>query len=334
MIEILSAGPLCSVQDMGRRGYRKIGVSVSGAMDTLAMQTANVMVGNARTAAGIEVTMFPLRARFHTHTRIAITGGGSQASVGERSVPRWWCVDVDAGEVLTLKPSGIGARTCIAIAGGIEVPEALGSRSTDIKVGFGGYEGRCLAKGDTLTIGASAHERPGRARGFGVRPPDFDLAWHDDTATSPHGHDGAARVVTHVRVVRGPDYDAFREASLAGFWASPWKVTPDSNRIGYRLQGPQINLREPVELLSHGIVPGVIQVPPSGQPIVMMSDAQTSGGYPIVGTVIEADMWRLAQAPIGSAVRFHDIDVAQAVSASRTLENWIGTIARSRWSVL
>lgn len=331
MIEILSTGPLCSVQDMGRRGYRQIGVSVSGAMDTLAMQTANVMVGNDRTAAGIEVTVFPFKVRFQARTVIAITGAGGQASVGDRAVPRWWCIEVQAGDVLMIKPSGIGARACIAVAGGIDVPEVLGSRSTDIKVGFGGHEGRCLAKGDVLTIGKTAAMRATKARGFGVRQPDVDLAWHD---ASQSFEETPARVVTHVRVVRGPDYDAFRDDALARFWAGAWKVTPDSNRIGYRLQGPEIALRQPLDLLSHGIVPGIIQIPPSGQPIVMMSDAQTSGGYPIVGTVIDADMWRLAQAPIGSTVMFHEVEVDEAVVAAQAADAWVEHIARSRWSVL
>ncbi len=328
MIEILSTGPLCSVQDLGRRGYRQIGVSVSGAMDALALQSANMMVGNEAGAAGLEVTVFPFRARFHARTLVAVTGAGCQASVGERAVPPWWCVEVQAGDVLTLKPSGSGARAYVAIAGGIDVPEVLDSRSTDIKVGFGGFDGRCVRKGDTLSVGATTTSGAKPTRGFGVRPPDTELALTE--LQNPR----RGRAATQVRVLRGPDYDAFRDDALADFWGSAWKVTPDSNRIGYRLQGPEIRLRERLDLLSHGIVPGVIQIPPAGQPIVMMSDAQTSGGYPIVGTVIEADMWRLAQTPIGGEVVFHEIDVDQAVAAFDAVAAWVARIGRVRWTVL
>lgn len=324
MIEILATGPLCSVQDTGRKGFRSLGVSVAGAMDQLALRIGNILVGNEQGAAAIEITVFPFKARFAATARIAVTGADCRATVGGKALLPWWSIDVMEGEVLTLDPPRDGARAYLAVFGGIDVPVVLNSRSTDIKVGFGGFEGRCLRRGDV--VGVQASPALTASGGFGVFPPRDVL----DTAFAQRREPN----LTLVRALPGPEHDAFAESARRAFWDTAWTVTPDSNRIGYRLQGTELLLGKQLSLLSHGILPGVVQVPPSGQPIVMMSDAQTSGGYPKIATVAEADLWRLAQAPLGSRVQFVQTDVAGCVAASRKLARHVANLETGRWRAL
>lgn len=318
-MEILSTGPLCSVQDIGRKGYRSLGVSTAGAMDQVALRTGNILAGNDEAAAGIEVTVFPFKARFIGNARVAITGADCRPTIGEKAILPWWSLNVSDGDVLTLSPPSSGARAYIAISGGIDVPVVLNSRSTDIKAGFGGFEGRCLRRGDVLSVvGSCCH-----SGSFGVFPPEESLDHSFGVSREPG--------VTYVRAVPGPEYEEFPESTRRSMWNTAWTVTPESNRIGYRLEGPELRPYAPLSLLSHGIVPGVVQVPPSGKPIVMMSDAQTSGGYPKIATVIEADLWRLAQSPLGSRVRFVEIALEECIAASGELATHLSSISRSIW---
>lgn len=318
-MEILATGPLCSVQDMGRKGYRNLGVSTSGAMDQLALRTGNILVGNNQNAAGIEVTVFPFKVRFSASARIAVTGADCKSKLNDKALLPWWSFDVADGDVLSLSPPTSGARAYVTVSGGLDVPIVLNSRSTDIKVGFGGFEGRCLRRGDVLGFSSA----PSLSGSFGVFPPGDALG----RATLP----AAERGTTFVRAVVGPEYDRFPEATRSALWDRAWTVTPDSNRIGYRLDGHELHSSEQFSLLSHGIVPGVVQVPPNGKPIVMMSDAQTSGGYPKIATVIEADLWRLAQAPLGSKVRLIEVDIDACVDASIEVTSHLSALARSSW---
>jgi biotin-dependent carboxylase-like uncharacterized protein len=200
----------------------------------------------------------------------------------------------------------------LCVAGGVDVPEVLGSRSTQLRGAFGGHEGRALKKGDTLR--AAGAEQPCRT-GFGLVPPALTL---------PLQVDGVAAV----RVLPAAEYLGFEESSRAAFWAGEWKITAQSDRYGYRLAGEALQPVAPMEIRSHGIVPGVIQVPHSGQPIIQMRDAQPSGGYPKFGTVIEADLWRLGQAPIGSRIRFIEATWAEAVAALDEAEAWLDKVRR------
>ncbi|MFL9920843.1 biotin-dependent carboxyltransferase family protein [Paraburkholderia fungorum] len=333
MIEILSTGPLCSVQDAGRRGCRHLGVGLSGAMDQIAYRVGNVMVGNPQGLAGIEVTVFPFKARFSGSAMVAVTGADCNSTIGGKSLPPWWSFEVSEGDVLTLSPPKTGARAYIAVSGGIEVAPVLNSRSTDIKAGFGGFQGRCLKRGDILSVGATnADWTRVKCTGFGVFPPQVTLQVPNGRRIASNGVDHSN--VTRVRVVAGPEYGEFTDGAKKSFWSTLWSLTPESNRIGYRMEGPRIELRKPLQLLSHGILPGVIQVPPSGKPIVMMSDAQTSGGYPKIGTVIEADLWRLAQAPLGSRVKFEEVEVEDSIAAAKELASYVQAIENSHWRTL
>ena len=307
MIEILATPGLATVQDFGRFGNLRFGVGTAGAMDRIALTCANLLLGNAAGAAAIEVPLFPFSLRFREAVRFAITGGGSTARLAGRVLLPWSIYSAAAEDELVLSPGGVaGSRIYLALPGGIDVPEMLGSRSTQLRGGFGGQCGRALAAGDILK---SISTGDGIA-GFGVQPPSAGLMLEVDG-------------VPGIRVLPAAEYDRFTAGSRAAFWAGTWKITGQSDRYGYRLAGEPLAFENPIEMLSHGIVPGVIQVPPSGQPIIQMRDAQPSGGYPKFGTVIEADLWRLGQAPAGSRIRFIETDWEGALAAADEVRAWV-----------
>lgn len=331
MIVVLKPGMLASVQDLGRHGHRQSGICPGGALDTLALTMANRLVGNPDEAAGLELTMGGCELRFETATRIAIAGDDFGARLD--GVPLWpcWSVPVQAGQTLKLVGANVaagkkGLRTWLAVAGGVDVPPVLGSRSTDLKAGFGGLAGRALKKGDRLPLGAPTLNTAQLARRrFGVRAPDWAIGDRDFGEAIP------------LRVMPGPEAGLFTPASLAALWREPWRVTPQSNRMGSRLEGPVLERKRAGDMLSSGVIPGTIQVPPSGQPIILMGDAQTTGGYPRIGVVIRADLWKLAQAPLGGMLRLVRVDAAEALQAwtlqQRHLMQMTQGLAASGWPV-
>jgi biotin-dependent carboxylase-like uncharacterized protein len=315
MIEILSNAALATVQDLGRLGSLRFGVGTAGAMDDLALAAGNLLLGNEAGAAGIEIPVFPFKVRFAEDCVFALTGADCGARLDMAPLLPWWSHRARAGQVLTLGlPQGAqrASRAVLCLPGGVDVPQVLGSRSTQMRGAFGGHEGRALRKGDVLRAAD-----PGRAcrTGFGLVPPAIAL---------PLDIDG----LVALRVLPGAEYLGFETASRAAFWDGEWRITAQSDRYGYRLSGAALRPVAAMELRSHGIVPGVIQVPHSGQPIIQMRDAQPSGGYPKFGTVIEADLWRLGQAPIGSQIRFIEVDWDQAVAALEQKQAWLAKVAR------
>ncbi|MGJ7497086.1 biotin-dependent carboxyltransferase family protein [Variovorax sp. RT4R15] len=316
MIEVLSSSALATVQDLGRSGSLRWGVGTSGAMDKLALAAGNLMLGNDADAAAIEVPVFPFKLRFGEDCAFALSGADCAARLDAQPLMPWWVYQARAGQVLTLGlPQGgaqRGSRAMLCLAGGVDVPRVLGSRSTQLRGAFGGHEGRALRRGDVLRVAGAGQAC---ATGFGLVPPALTL---------PLQVGG----VPAVRVLPAAEYQGFEEASRAAFWAGEWKITAQSDRYGYRLAGEALRPLAPMEMRSHGIVPGVIQVPHSGQPIIQMRDAQPSGGYPKFGTVIEADLWRLGQAPIGSRIRFVETTWDEAVAALDEAQAWLDKVGR------
>eukprot|EP01037_Dinobryon_pediforme_P019808 gene19808-20294_t len=319
MIEILATGALSTVQDLGRTGSLRFGVGTSGAMDDLALAIGNILLGNEPNAAAIEVPILPFKIRFLEATDFALTGADCGARLDTQEIPPWWCLHADKGQVLTLGVPKSDARAYLTLAGGLDVAEVLGSRSTQMRGNFGGFEGRPLKKNDILRTIARA---PGltphsaiSANGFGVRPPAFGLPLR---AASQNG-----TTTTAVRVLPAGEYESYTEGALEHFWHACWKVTPQSDRYGYRLEGPVLEAKTVIEKRSHGIVPGVIQVPQSGQPIIQLRDAQPSVGYPKIGTVIEADIWRLGQTRIGESIRFLKVSYEEAVAALEEKQRYL-----------
>ncbi len=314
MIEILRPGAQASVQDLGRVGFRRFGAGRSGAAGDLALRVGNRLLGHAPGAAAIEFTLGRAALRFDADMRVALTGAECSANLDGVPVWTWHAFDVRRGETLTLPSPRGGTRTYLCVAGGIDVPLVMNSRSTDLKSGFGGFEGRVLHEGDRVPVG-----RPGITEAqdwLGVAAPGWALPTHN-----------AGNTIA-IPLLPGPEYADFEAASQAALWQSEWTITPQSNRMGLRLQGPALARRaeRSGDLLSHGVVPGVMQVPPSGQPIALMSDAQTTGGYPKIGTVIGADLWRLAQVPLGATVRFQQVTLEAAAAAQAEVDRYLRQI--------
>lgn len=315
MIEILSSGLSNTVQDCGRFGYLDAGVSRSGAMDAQALEIANRLLGNPPDAAGLEISIFPFRLRFQEKCRFAIGGAATDARLGALELPPFWNAEAQAGEELRLGAPQTGARVAIAVEGGIDVPMVLGSRSTDLKSGWGGLEGRGLLRGDILATGPvrSASVFTHLGAGFGA----------DVSALRPLQLDD-----TLVRVLPGAEWHAFAGEGQQLLTSTPWLLTGDANRQGYRLQGEALQPLVRRELFSHGIMPGTVQVPPNGQPIIQMAEANTCGGYAKIAHVIEADLWRLAQMRPGNRLRFLPVSRLDAIDALRFQKSWMAELSK------
>jgi biotin-dependent carboxylase-like uncharacterized protein len=331
MIEILVAGALATVQDLGRREGLRWGVGTSGAMDPLALAAGNLLVGNEEDAAAVEVPVFPFRVRFLAECAFALTGADCAATLDGLPLLPWWAQLSRPGQVLDLRPPRRGAwpasRAYLCMAGGVDVPRVLNSRSTQLRGAFGGHFGRALRGGDTLQVPAStsASTSASASTAASTAAPRPDAVGLLAPALSlPLEADGFPAV----RVLPAAEYERYTAASREAFWTTAWKITAQSDRYGYRLAGPPLETTAATEMRSHGIVPGVIQVPPGGQPIVQMRDAQPSGGYPKIGTVIEADLWRLGQAPIGSRVRFIETSWNEAIDALEEVRAWLDEARR------
>jgi biotin-dependent carboxylase-like uncharacterized protein len=280
MMTILKPAVQTTVQDLGRRGFRHLGVGGSGAMDRLSLLIGNYLVGNSADAAALELCMPPARIRLDAACAIALTGADCLARLDDTPVGVGRRVVVEVGQTLELFAAHSGIRAYLCVSGGIDVPAVLGSRSTDLQAGMGGLDGRLIRRGDVLRIAPST-------------PPERTAA----AVLLP-------QMGSSIRVLPGPEFDGFAPESREALVTAVWKVTTQSNRMGYRLEGPALLRQDAGDLKSHAVFPGLIQVPPNGAPIVLMADAQATGGYPRIACVIAADQWRLAQIPPGAPMHF------------------------------
>jgi len=289
MIEVLRAGLCDLVMDQGRFGCGALGVPVGGAADPAALAAANRLVGNGTDAAGLEISLAGPVLRFPAGGVVALSGARFAASRSSSATVAWnqtWVLA--AGETLALERAEAGSRCWLAVGGGLAVPPVMGSRSTFLPAGFGGFQGRALQAGDVLATGEGRREvRLLRAH------PLVSLA-------------GAS-----LRVVAGPQAGQFDDAGLAAFFSGSYRVEAASDRRGLRLRGAAVSHRRP-ELPSQGVLPGAVQVPPDGQPIILGWDGPVTGGYPVIAGVIAADWPRLAQLQPGDAVQFVTIEVEAA----------------------
>ncbi len=303
LIEVLRPGLLTTVQDRGRIGYQKFGVPVSGAVDEVALRVGNILVGNPQGAAGLELTALGPQLRFLAGAVVALSGAEVEGDLDGRRVPWYQSFLVRAGQVLDLRTCARGVRAYLAMAGGIDVPAVLGSRSTCLVAGFGGFRGRALLAGDVLRVGAPPAS-PGDLCGRGVpeewRPRD----------TSP----------ATIRVVLGPQDDAFTAEGCRTFLESTYRVSPHADRMGSRLDGPLIAHRASADLISDWVPLGGIQVPGDGKPIILLADRQTTGGYPKIATAIGPDVPLAAQRRPGDLLRFRAVSVAEGRAVARDLE--------------
>lgn len=318
MIHVVGCGPLNTVQDLGRAGYRNIGVTATGAMDPIALKVGNLLVGNEEDAAGIEIQTFPFRIEFDETQVFSLTGADCSARLDGQDLPPWWCIRAEKGQVLELSTPRKNARAYLCFKGGIDVPLVMGSRSTSLRGSFGGHDGRPLATGDILSV-LPSEPTSLPATGLGIMP--LAEALPDIFPVSSNGD-------LIVRAIPAAEHDLFG-GDADRFWSEPWKITSQSDRTGYRLAGTPLQLSTPVELRSYGVIPGVVQVPPGGEPIIQMSDANTAGGYPKMAGVIDGDLWRLGQARIGSRISFVRANLRDAIEVEKAIEAYFTDIRQT-----
>ena len=292
-IRILRPGLLMTVQDLGRHGHQHVGVCPGGAMDPIACALANALVGNAPGEAAIEITVLGPDLEFERDTLVALCGAPFQATI-----PANRPVLVAAGTRLAIGRAPRGARAYLAVAGGVAVEPVLGSRSTFIPGGFGGLGGRTLRRGDAIPL-AEESEDLSRSRFSSLkRKSGSSVRW----SVPPHTVPEHEPLVLHV--LDGQHFPSFDVASQRAFVDSVWKIGPDSNRMGFRLEGPALAREKSDEILSGPTCLGTVQVPSNGTPIALMADHQTTGGYPKIAEIASADVARLAQLGPGGTVRF------------------------------
>lgn len=303
-VTVLSSGLLTTVQDTGRWGYQRFGVAVSGAMDVLSHRLANLLVHNSTEAATLEVTLIGPKLRFDTSSIFAVTGAAFDLWLDHQRVRSNVSHLVHAGQTLTFGRCRRGARAYVAVSGGFDTPLVLGSRSTHVASRMGGLAGRALRAGDLLPVGS-----PDDAAAFRAarRPPVFRLPTR-----------GA-----RLRVIMGPDDDAFDGPQRKGFCSTRFVISASSDRMGYRLDGPPLQTSESGERISTAVSAGSIQLPRDGHPILLMADHQTAGGYPRVATLISADLPRAAQLRATDWVEFepctHEAALRAQIAQERCL---------------
>lgn len=296
-LEIVEPGALTSVQDLGRPGYQTLGVSPGGAADPVAARVANRLLGNPEDAAVLECCMQGPMLRFHSPTSLAVVGWSGPKN-GR-------AMEFAAGETIDLKAGLRALRGYIAIAGGIDVPHLLGSRSTDLRACFGGWHGRTLQAGDRLPIGPLV---PPCTTGHG------HVSW-------PHRTPAGAPI--ELRFLRGVQSSWFSEKSLSTFRRATFHISPVSDRTGCRLIGPALASIKESSLVSQPVAAGSIQVPPDGQPIVLLAERQTIGGYPQIAHVISADLAKIARSWPGTPIRFREVDLETARNAWASLQKQV-----------
>jgi antagonist of KipI len=307
VITILDGGPQTTVQDLGRGGQMRYGIPSSGPIDRVAFVLANRLVGNPDGAAALECTLLGPRFEVQAPGVIAVTGADMPLTVNGQAAPGWTAIAIAPGDVVKLGPARNGVRAYVAAAGGLAVSLVLGSRSTYLRGRLGGVEGRALRKGDALPVFPSSaaprrHVEPGAIPSYTGEPT--------------------------IRVVLGPQADRFTEAGIRALLSGPYEMLPQSDRMGARLRGPRVEHARGHDIISDGIALGSIQVPGDGQPIVLLADRQSTGGYTKVATVCSCDVGRVGQVRPGQSLRFEAVSVAEAHRLLRETERALEAAVR------
>lgn len=299
MITTIHPGLFTTVQDEGRWGYQAYGMPVAGAMDRYAYRTANILAGNKPGAAALEMTLRGGHFRFENDCYVAVCGADMQARLNGAPVKNWSGFFVAAGSELVFDYASSGCRTYLAVSGGINTPPVLGSRSTYTRAAVGGIDGRAVQAGDVIPIGQETCGHPRTSR---LLPDEFVPVYREHIK---------------LRVLLGPQDDYFTEAGITTLFTSPYIITTEADRMGYRLEGKVIEHKDKADIISDALCQGAIQVPGHGMPIIMMADRQTTGGYTKIGTVIGPDLSLLAQAKPGDTIYFISCSEAEAEAALR-----------------
>jgi antagonist of KipI len=303
-LTIKRAGFLTTVQDLGRTGFRQFGVSSGGALDTHALRVANLLVGNDEAAAGLEITLGGLQLRFADERIVSWCGGEFIVVFGSTALPCGHAALLRAGQELTIDRPKIGCRAWLAISGGINVPPVLESRSTDLRAGFGGFNGRALRNGDEIPLSENSQYATALIDKLGERT---IASWKP-----AHDWSSPAKREPILRIIPGPDWTRFNDLTIQQFTTGTFIVSSESDRMGARLEGMELEPNDSANLISEAVAPGTVQVPPSGKPILLLGDCQTIGGYPKIAHVVTADLPIAAQLRAADQVRFRQVSLANA----------------------
>lgn len=294
-IKVISPGFLTTVQDLGRDGSTHLGVSASGAADSVSLRLGNLLVGNPEAAPALEMTLLGGAFEFESEAVIAFAGSDFDPMLDGQPVPLWTSTQVTANQMIRCSPSRSGARCYLCVRGGINVPQLLGSSSTHLLTGVGGMEGRGLRKGDVLSYNDVADKAiPLRQ----VPGEIVDRIMERDT----------------IRVTTGPQADLFAEEMVSVFSSSTYKVTEGANRMGLRLVGPPVKRLDMKDMVTEGVSLGAVQVPYDGQPIILFVEHQTTGGYPKIANVIAADLHKVGQLRPRNEIKFEFVSIEKALS--------------------
>lgn len=302
-VEVAKHGLLTTLQDGGRPGYAHLGIGRSGAFDASALRIANALCGNQGGACGLEITLLGPSLRFRADAWIAVTGAPLQITIDGVDAPMWAPLPVRAGATVALGAMRTGCRSYLAVRGGFDVQPVLGSRSTDVNAALGPCDGRALRAGDRLALIARSDGPNGASP---TTTPKWSLdprPWFDDDPQRP------------LRLLPGSHLDNLTDTSCKLLFSEPFAVQADSNRVGVRLAGPKLEWTAPIEMISEGCIPGLLQLPPSGQPIAFGPEYPVSGGYPRIGQIAAVDICLLAQRRPGDTVRFTPCTLDDALAA-------------------
>lgn len=310
MMEVIQPGILSSIQDYGRLSYAKMGVGKAGAIDGVSLHLANRLVGNPGNYPALEVSvMTPTKFLFHADTWISVTGSNCTIIIDGRGQGfHGWRTFIRKGQTVELRPAhNSGMYSYLAVAGGFDTPVVMGSYSTDVKNRLGGHKGNgaVLRKGDYLDIKAPEHEI---TEAIGVRA--FSRTY----------------ISSVIYVLKGPEFDQFDTDSQTRFFTDEWEISSNSNRMGIRLEGEGLVRDSPQEMRSQGVFEGVIQVPPSGQPLVLAAECQSTGGYPRIAVIPQAELWKLAYLPARKKVTFQLIDEERALEKLQVQQQYLASV--------
>ncbi|QOV11738.1 biotin-dependent carboxyltransferase family protein [Viridibacillus arvi] len=319
-VTVVKPGLLTTIQDLGRFGSQKYGVIVSGAMDAYSLRIANILVGNLESEAVLEVSLFGTVLQFNDDHLIALTGGDLTATINNEPAPLWRPFIVKKGDLLKFKRAHKGCRAYVSFAGGIQVPIVMNSKSTYLKAGMGGFEGRALQKQDEINIGPYTKSNK-EIHQYAIQlvgPASWSVNYNELISLKQQ---------QTIRVMPGTEWDSFTTESQHCLTNNPYTLSTEADRMGYRFEGPALSLTEKFELLSEAVTFGTVQIPPSGKPIILMADRQTTGGYPKMVQVITADLASLAQLQTGAKIRFKLVTLEEAQQSLIAKEQKIKTIA-------
>jgi urea carboxylase len=333
-LTVLKPGAYSQLQDLGRYGYQRFGVLVGGAMDDWAHRFANALVGNEANEATLEITLTGPTLRFDVAAIVAVCGADLSPRIdgagGSHALPHGRPVLVEAGSQLRFGARMAGARAYLAVRGGFDVPPVMGSRSTYVRGGFGGYEGRALRKDDVLRIREAGMPR-GRARAGNEARNEADNTVHNEVDNEADNEAAGRAALTltvlptpiiapvvevsplqTIRIIAGRHWDLFTAQARRLLLDAEYRIGGQSDRMGYRLEGPPLARERELEMISEAVTFGTVQVPPDGMPIILMADRQTTGGYPKIASVAGVDLRVLAQMAAPQALRFELISLADA----------------------